>query len=177
MDYDPQRAYYDPLGYPSPQYVPATIAKRAMDDAARLSGLPATRVPPCRIMSSWDVLRLVGRSAYGAYNWLEHYIVLSAPWDASDPENYSTLVHEMVHALQRDYLGGKWMCTHTMAQTTERQAYAAQLAWFRERGLPSALDTISEAFATILGNETGIPWYTPQDRENALKWAKVPPSV
>lgn len=150
----------------------------AMADAMALTGLPPCKtLPRVFVETPWEAMLRTGRNGIlGAYTWADHEIVLVSPWNWNDIPNRCTLVHEMVHALQRDYLAVNDVVDSTMAMQAERQAYAAQFKWLHMHGRDD-LDTLQPLAASMLARETGLSWQTPVDRQFALSYATKPPSV
>jgi hypothetical protein len=77
---------------------------------------------------------LVDDGLLAAYDLAARRIYLVAPWDARDPRNVSTLLHELVHAAQFD--SHAWDC----AQASEWQAYQLQAEWLAEHGSDAGFD-------------------------------------
>ena len=83
-----------------------------------------------------------GTRVFAVYDDLRKRILLPQTWLASSPADVSTLVHEMVHHLQR-YGKIKYAC----AGAREELAYAAQKKWLAQ-------------FRTDLGREFGLDDFT-----------------
>lgn len=64
----------------------------------------------------------------GFYDPERRQIWLVAPWSADDPQDISTLLHELVHHRQAE--AGHWYCPGAQ----ELPAYRLQEAWLAERG-------------------------------------------
>ena len=69
-----------------------------------------------------------------AYDLPANRIFLVQPWDATDIENQSAFLHELVHAVQ---LGSRnWPCI----QAPEWEAYSLQDLWLRQNGISKSFD-------------------------------------
>lgn len=160
--------------------VPPVLVEAAMMDASRLSGLPMVRLPHAAIMTPWQMILTMGSDgALGAYNWATHEIVLRGPWDKADPENWSTLVHEAVHALQSGVHGHKPLHIPFETQAAERQAYAVQYLLLREMGHEKLFlcgddESLREGALSLMFRCTGVHWATDTQIARNMRFAHDP---
>jgi|GEM_PF-2168079 len=70
----------------------------------------------------------IGPTLAATYDAYAREIHLKCPWDAADPHDVSTLLHELVHDVQ--YRSRLWACP----RQAEWEAYALQADWLEERG-------------------------------------------
>ncbi len=77
---------------------------------------------------------IVDRRLSAAYDSQANRIYLKRPWSAADTSDLSTLLHELVHALQLS--SRAWPC----ANATEWQAYKLQEAWLQDHGVEPTFD-------------------------------------
>jgi hypothetical protein len=114
--------------------------------AVNLSGLPpipVSELPPVVLLSRPVLNQTVCSSApircaglIAAFDTQRYRIVVDEKLDFGDPDDDSFLVHELVHVLQFKQSGSAGFTSCTAVLESERQAYAAQNLYLREKGRP-----------------------------------------
>lgn len=77
---------------------------------------------------------LVDEMLRAAFDLQSRRIFLVQPWNAANPRNLSTLLHELIHDVQ--HLNRDWACKGE----PEWEAYKLQEAWLAEQGIESRFD-------------------------------------
>jgi hypothetical protein len=77
-----------------------------------------------------------------AYDAKDRRIYLVSPWEASDINDQSRLLHELIHEVQ--LLNRNWRCL----QEPEWEAYKLQAKWLEEHGGNAAFDWLYIFFAS-----------------------------
>lgn len=90
----------------------------------------AASLAPGKLWAGQDTLR-------GLYDPESESIWLVRPWDARNPFDVSTLLHELVH--HRQAVAGHWYCPGAQ----ELPAYRIQQAWLNEMGLEPDVNWIA----------------------------------
>lgn len=99
-----------------------------------------TAPPDVFVCDSGDDIDYEGRDLIvdpelrGLYDLVNHRIVLTEPWDPGDPRHLSTLLHELIHAVQ--WASKDWRCIGE----PEWEAHKLQETWLAEQGIDAGFD-------------------------------------
>lgn len=118
------------------------IDRHSDHDVSQLIGNP----PKITFCECGETIRYEGQSVVvhehlqGLYDKPEATIILVKPWKASNPNDVSTLLHELTHFVQ--YNSKDWPCW----PKTEWEAYKLQEVWLLEHGQDTEFNWIEIYF-------------------------------
>ena len=125
----------------------------AMMMASRLSGLPVAEELPVVHSLPQDQMCIAveicgsGQEVLGHYSWKTRVLTLPMGWSSSDPYNFGTLIHEMVHHLQIE----KWpeAKDRPCDGEIEKLAYATEHKFYKLLDIEPYIDAMSLLFLTM----------------------------